>query len=724
MATGTKNIKRRMTALFAIFSLCIMLLISRLFYLQIIKGPQLKQEAFEQQTRDSIISPKRGTIYDRNRKVLAQSATAETVTVSPREVAEKEDPQEVAKALSEILGLNYDDVYKKVTQNTSYVIIKKKIDKEFADKIRELNFTGVNLIEDSKRYYPYGKFASHTIGFTGTDDQGLEGLEAVLDSVLAGTPGRIQSAKNARGVDMPYKYESYEDPIEGTSVVLTIDEVLQHYLENHLEDAMIEYGLQNGAAAIMMDPRNGDILAIATTPDFDLNNPMAVEDEEVKALLSTLSGTDYTNALNEYLRKLWRNKAVVDSYEPGSTFKVITTSIALEEGLAHEGERFFCPGHKVVGGRTIHCWKTQGHGSLTFEEGLANSCNVVMMELAQRIGPATFKKYVDAFGFTQKTGFLMPGEASGIFHSMNKFNEVELATSSFGQGFQITPLQLVSAVSAIVNGGELLRPHIVKEYVDSNGNVVESVEKEVIRKVISEETSQKMRSMLENVVSNGTGRNAYIKGYRVGGKTGTSEKIPRGTDKRIASFIGVAPVDDPQVVCLVMLDEPTSYLKQGGQIAAPVVRKILEDALPYLGVTPQYTQEELLSLDASVPEVRGLTLEGAKKALTDAKFKVSVKGSGTTVLDQMPKPGARLSEKSTVILYTEEEQQQMVMVPDVVGRTYDDVKRILQNAGLNIKEGGVHQTNRAIAATQHPKANTEVMAGTIVEVDFVDTDVD
>ncbi|MDK2809920.1 MAG: hypothetical protein PWR27_629 [Petroclostridium sp.] len=721
LAAPNLTIKKRILFLLVFFTLSSLGLIIRTGWWQIHEGERLQKEAIEQQTRDRIINSKRGTIFDRNGKPLAVSASVETVSVIPNEIKKAGNAEEVATKLSQILEMNYEDVYKKITKNSAYEIIKRKIEKNEADEIRKCNFKGIHLDGDSKRYYPYGNFASHVIGATGVDNQGLFGIEAKYDKYLKGLPGRIVSAKDAVGTDMPYKYERYVNPEDGANVVLTIDEVIQHFAEKHLETAVIDNKVEKGGAAIVMDPRTGDILAMAVKPDFDLNNPFKIQNEEVQKELEKLTGKEFNERYKIELEKMWRNKAVVDSYEPGSTFKIITSAAGLEENAVKPTDMFNDIGYVTVAGKNIKCWRSgRPHGVQTFVQGVQNSCNPVFIEVGFRLGAQTFYRYVKAFGFLERTGIDFDGETAGIFHKPTAFNELELATASFGQGFQVTPLQMVSAISAVANDGILLKPRLVKQLTDKDGNVIKTFEPEVVRQVISKETSATLRGILETVVSEGTGKNAYIKGYRVAGKTGTSEKLPRGSSNYIASFIGFAPADDPKVVVLVILDEPKGEAYYGGVIAAPVVGRILDDTLRYLEVEPKFTEQELATMDVYVPELRNKDVKEAQKALKEVNLTYKIQGTGNTITDQTPKPGAKLQEKSVVILYTEgAEQISNVVVPDVLKKSVLDANKILTDAGLNIKI-----TGSGTAIKQQPAAGTTVAPGTVVEVEFRFTDVD
>lgn len=713
------NIRKRTAVTAKIVAFAMLVLILRLANWQFVRGSEMQTSAIEQQTMDSVVTSKRGIIYDRNGKVLAQSVSVQTVTASPAEVKKSKKAAKTAKKLAELLNMDADEIEKKITKNSMYEIVARKIDNSTAEKIRKAGLKGIYLIEDSKRTYPYGSLASHVVGFVGTDNQGLAGTEMVYDKYLKGMPGRMISAKSASGTEMPYKYEKYINPENGSNLVLTIDEVIQHFVEEELKQAVADYDVENGAACIIMNAKTGEILAMATQPDFDLNQPFELT-EDMKKQLEGLSGDERKTEYNKLLNKLWRNKAVVDGYEPGSTFKPFTGAMALEENLVGRNEHFLCTGAVHVGGHTIHCWKTAGHGSLTFSEGFENSCNPVFMALGARVGAKNFYKYFKKFGFTETTGFDLPGEASGTFHSMDRFNDAEIATSSFGQSFIVTPLQLITAYTAITNGGTMVRPHVAKELVDDDGNVIKSFDTQVIRQAISKETADTIRDILEGVVSNGTAKNAYIKGFRLGGKTGTSEKTPRGSGKYIASFVGFAPANDPEIIGLVMLDEPMGGSYMGGQIAAPTFKKIFDEVLRYMGVEPQYTEEEAQTLDKTVPNVVGLEKSAIPKAFAESGLKYNIIGSGKAVVSQVPKGGATLPEGSTVALYTEEDSQTEVTVPNVCSYTATDANILLTNAGLNMKVSGATDTGQgaAVVGSQSPEAGSRVKRGSVVTVEF------
>jgi len=724
-----RKLRIRILFVFIAFAAILSLLGVRLVFLQLISGAELQQKALEQQTRDSLVASHRGAILDRNQKKLAQSSTAQTVTANPNEIQKaKKDVTETAAKLAPVLDMSVEDIVKQLSKETNHVTLKRRVEDDIANAVRELDLTGIYLQEDAKRYYPYGNFASHILGFVGNDNQGLGGIEAEYEEELKGAPGRVIALKNALDTDMPFKQEKHIDPENGTNVVLTIDEVIQHFAEKHLEEAYYAEKVQAGACAIVTDVQTGEVLAMTTKSDFDLNNPFALP-EGIEAQISAITNSEeQSTTRSNALQKMWRNKAVVDSYEPGSCFKIITGCMALEEGLITPDSPFFCSGSKQVENYNIGCSHREGHGAQTFADAVKNSCNPAFIDVGMLVGKEKFKEYYKAFGFLDTTGFDLPGEASGIFYADENYNVVELATASFGQGPKVTPLQLISAVGAVANGGNLMKPYLVKELIDDDGNVIKKNEPTIVRQVISQKTSEQMCAMLENTVANGTGQNAYIKGYRVAGKTGTSEKVPRGSEKYISSFIAFAPANDPKIACLVVLDEPSNGQYYGGAIAAPVVGKILEDTLRYLDVEPQYTEEEKQTLDVFVPDVKGLSRDNAAKNLRNENLNYRIIGEGETVKEQMPKPGSNLSAGSVVILYTEDSTSSKVTVPDVTNLTLSEVQSILTDCRLNLSAAGAAATGNisslTVASGQTPDPGTEVDEGSIIEVEFRYLDVD
>lgn len=733
--TPTSSLRKRASYVYVAFFVLFVILATYILKINIFDGEKLRTGAIEQQTRDYQVSSARGTIYDRNGKALAISSSAETISVNPKEIASAGyGIDELAQKLAEILELDAETVKQKLTKDALDVELKAKVEPEIADQVRALGLTGIYFREDTKRYYPFGSFASHVLGYVGKDNQGLGGIEMVYDDELSGVPGRVVTLKNAHGTDMPFQEERHIDSENGLNVVLTIDETIQHFAEKHLEGVYNDADAKEGAACIVMDVKTGEILAMATMPNFDLNSPNEITDPDVVKYLEdireddTYTDDDYNKAVAAARNKMWRNKAVVDSYEPGSCFKILTMSMALEEGVVTPEDQFFCSGSKKVEDRDIHCSERSGHGAQTFRDGVKNSCNPVFIEVGQRVGIDIFKKYYEAFGFRDKTGFDLPGEASGVFYADEQFNIVELATASFGQGPKVTPLQLISAVSAVANGGTLMQPHLVKQFTDEDGTIIKTVEPKAVRQVVSAETSKTVCELLENAVTNGSGQNAYIKGYRVAGKTGTSEKLPRGSHKYIASFVGFAPANDPKIACLVVVDEPAGGAYYGGLVAAPAVGKILQDTLNYMGVEPQYTEEEKTTIDVGVPEVSNMEIAAAKKKLSDMGLKYTIIGGGDKVIRQMPSSSAIVNSGSVVVLYTENVENNMVTVPDVTGKYLAQVKSALSSKGLNLSIVGAGATgsssDRTVAAVQTPAAGTEVPQGSVVKVEFRFKDVE
>lgn len=752
MKPSLNEIKKRTVVIVSIVILLLIALIARVAYWQVIRGEELTQKAKSQQQSGNIITASRGKIYDRNGKVLAESASVNTLICNPEDIKADGDSETIASVLAPVIDMDKDKILNLITRKTRYQVIKKRLTTEESEAVKKLldskndaktakAFTGVYFEDDSKRYYPFN-IAPHILGFTGYDNNGIQGIELTFDDALMGRNGSIERNQNANGTTLKEQQEEYlNSASSGDDVVLTIDETIQHFLEKHLEEAVAENKLKEGAAGIVMNPKTGEILAMATKPDFNLNTPYDVEQfqkyaidfnykEETKETEESTEQTpkpteDANNLSDEEVaamrNKMWRNKAISDTYEPGSTFKIITAAAALEENVVNENSQFYCPGFKIVADRKIGCANKSGHGAQTFVEGVRNSCNPVFMELGARLGYEKFMEYFTAFGLTEKTGVELVGEASSIYYH-DKMSEVDIATSSFGQGFQITPIQLITAVSAVINGGERMKPQIVKE-IRNSGGVIKSYQPEVVNRVISEDTSRKMREILESVVAlpTATGKNAYVKGCRIGGKTGTSEKGNRNEGKRIASFIGFAPANDPEIVCLIMLDEPQVDNKYGGTIAAPLAGEILEDVLNYLGIEKQYTEDEIPDVRSEVPDVRELSIEAARNTVADKNFYVKVVGSGDSVVDQLPKPGVMLGEKSTVILYTEtQDKTSTVTVPDLSGMSVSDARYTLELRGLNfeIVGAGHGEVSGAYAVRQSVDAGESVMPATVIGVEF------
>jgi stage V sporulation protein D (sporulation-specific penicillin-binding protein) len=645
------TIKRRIIIIFFAFFAIYTGLLGRLAFIQIVNSSEYQQKAVEQWTRDIPIKSKRGIIYDRNSKKLAVSATAYEIYVRPAMVKDKEA---VTKALSEILGLNKDSVAQKVSANKDTVLIKKKVDADQVKLLREKELPGIVFNDDSKRFYPQSNFASYILGFTNPDNQGQDGVELTYEKYLNGFPGRNIIMTDAHGEILPGSDTKYYEPQDGLNLVLTIDEVIQHFAEKAVENAVIENKAKR-VTAIVMDPKTGDILGMTSKPDFDNNDPRKIPEE-----LADKWGTMSEKEQLEALYKIWRNPAISDSYEPGSTFKVITSSAGLEENVVKPDDHFNCIGHITVAGIKLKCWRSyRPHGVQTFAEAVKNSCNPVFVEVGQRLGKEKLYKYIKAFGFGSPTGVNLPGEASGIVRNLSGIGPVDLANNSFGQGISVTPIQLIAAFSAVANDGFLMEPRIAKKVIDDEGKTVNEFESRTVRQVISKETSATMRQILEFAV--GPTASSYIPGYKVAGKTGTAQKAEGGRyvpGKFVSSFCGFAPANDPKVTVLVVIDEPGGNQYFGGVIAAPVAKSIIYDTLRYMDVKPQYTEEEQKLMAkplVKVPEVRNMPLKDAIKELTKSKLKYSVEAEyehsmESTILDQTPKPGADINEGSIVIL--------------------------------------------------------------------------
>jgi len=632
-----------------IFLFCSMfgylLLIGRVAFIEFFQSESLQEMAYEQQTRDRLITPKRGSILDRNGEGIALTETVNAVSVIPVQVTEKE---KTAQFLAEKLDLTYEDVLEKVSQKVALVRIKTKVEPELAAEIRAAAYPGVEVDEDVKRIYPYSSLAAQVIGFVGKDNQGIIGLEAKYEELLKGERGKILTLTDSRGNEVGSEQERIP-PVDGENLVTTIDVVLQQYAEQTIAKAVETKNAQKGLIVIL-NPQNGEIYAMANYPTFDLNEPFTINDAELAAEWDSFSQEEQNDLLNQ----MWRNAAINDTYEPGSTFKIVTSSAGLEEGVVSPESSFYCRGFHVAGDRQIKCWRyPRTHGAETFVQGVQNSCNPVFMEIGERLGAETFLQYMQKFGFSQKTGVDLAGEATGIIHKLENIGPVELATMSFGQSFQITPLQLLRAASAIVNGGYLITPHFAKAVVDGEGNTVEEFSCETGEQIISRETSETMKGILESVVSEGTGSKAYIPGYRIGGKTATSEKLPRRSGKYIASFMAFAPAEDPQVMALVLIDEPQGVY-YGGTVAGPVMQELLQNILPYLGIEPRYSEkeaEEMADMKTTVPELTGMTINEAKNELFRAGLSAEVAAEGETVERQMPPAGETVNKGTKILLY-------------------------------------------------------------------------
>ena len=751
-------------------------LIGTLYHLMITEHDYYNEKAIKNQTRSTNLTATRGVIYDANMNVLASSSTVETVFIDPNEIAEQmKQPEnsnlldQIARGLGEILDVEPSFVYEQAADKQyRYKVIKRKISEELADEVRafisENSITGVYLETDLKRYYPNSSLAAQALGFVSSDNNGSEGLEAYYNEELSGTAGKVVTSKGNYGSEMLYTYETYYDASDGSSLITTIDSTVQAYVEKNLQNAIDKYDIKNGAFCIVMDVNTGEIKAMATLGSYDPNNYLEIyddttalllENERAAALALPEASAAYEAAIETYKQDVaaarmaqWRNRCVSDGYEPGSTFKLITLASAIDSGAVTLNDSFYCGGQEKFTGREqiLNCWKSAGHGAQTTAQALGNSCNIAFGHIGLRMGGDTFYDYLKSFGIMEKTGVDLPGEASGLFYERKYLNDPAnygtsyLITSSFGQSFRITPMQLVRAVAAIVNGGYVLEPYIVSEVVDADGNTVEKNEKTVLRQVISQQTSETMRTLMEQVVTEGTASAARTPGYRVGGKTGTSEKLDEYDENgqqvkdKIVSFVGVAPIDDPKYVVLVALDTPAysensekytvhgMYIS-GGLMAAPTVRDIFLDILPYLGVEPDYGSEDIRGVNFTVPDVIGMDETEAGELLAEKTITYRVVGTGSVVTDQLPVAGSQVPGNSQIILYMgAEKQATRVEVPDFIGCSVADVNYLASNAGLYVQAKGTDRTDvYVLAAYQDIDPGTEVDRGTTITVEFSST---
>lgn len=738
MAKGTTvRLWRRTLILLVLMVFGFGAILFNLIRLQLVDGEELKKAAIDQSLQPTTLSAQRGTIYDSSGvKILAKSASVWTVALEPAYI-EDEDKKVLAQGLAKILDMDEDKVLELASQDSYFTYVKRKVETEQKDEILKFlddnNINrGVQLIQDYKRYYPYGNFMGPVLGFTGTDNQGLSGLEYQYDTELSGTAGRLVTAKNAVGTDMPFQYEQKVDAENGYDLVLTIDEGIQHFLEEGLEEGIEEFEVANGACAVAMDVNTGAILGLATKGDYDPNDPWTIADENVQKEIDALPEDKQEAATSAALQKQWRNKAISDTYYPGSVFKMCTGSMAMEEGLVSEDTTFTCNySYPVEGtGQSIHCWTARGHGTETFVQGLCNSCNPFFVHLGELLGPQLFYKYFEAFGFTQKTGIDLPGEATTLYYTADQLNPMELATESFGQNFSITPIHMLAAASAIANGGYLVQPHVVDHMLDEDGNIVMTADTSYKRQVISADTAERMTKILNINATSGTAKNGYIAGYRVCGKTGTSQKILEDnldTSKKhyIASYCGFAPADDPQVALLIYYDEPNPEIDYyGGSVAGPTFEKCMKQILNYLGVERKYTEEELEKIDTTAPNVTGKTVAEAKSSLEGEDLNYKVMGSGNTVLEQIPAFGEAIPQGGTVVLYTDTEStSETVEVPDLTGMSLAAANQAAVDSGVQILVTGAALTSdNPVSQTQDIEAGTKVRPGTVITVGFVEKD--
>ena len=707
----------------------------RLTYLTTVQSSELQESAVDLQLADTTVSAKRGTIYDANGNVLAESASVWQVVMSPVNFKNDKQRQAAAKGLSEIFDLEYNDVLDDTKQQSHYVVVKRRIESDEREKVLQLidtlkkdySCSGViQLLDDYKRYYPKNSLASSVIGFTGSDDQGLEGIEYEYDSYLSGTPGRIITAQNARGTDMPFRYEQNVESEDGNNVYLTIDETIQSICEKYMQKGVEDNNVLNKGVCIAMDVNTGAILAMVTTDGYDLNNPYELSAKDKKKIKSTAKSKQ-AEAESAALSNMWRNKAVADTYMPGSVFKMCVASAALEENLVNEKTSFTCTGSIEVEGETIHCSNIAGHGTQNFVEVISNSCNPAFIQIGQMLGAGKFRQYYQGFGFSDKTGIDLPGEAEDSFWKEGKMGGVDLAVASFGQNFTITPIQMITACAAVSNGGYVVQPHVVSKITDSKGNVIKTVDKKVKRQVISDDTSKKMNEYLEYNTERQGAAAGYISGYKVAGKTGTTEK--RGVTKfessfsedYISSFCGYAPADDPQIAMLVFFDTPDGDAYYGSQVSSPVFINIMSEVLPYLDVKTSYTDEELGYVDASAGDYTGVSVDEAKTAVEADGFTATVKGNGSTVISQIPTVSSGLQKGGSIVLYTDSDSQsETVSVPSLIGLSPDEVNDVASAYGLNVSFSGA-TTSSGTSSSQNVEAGTSVSPGTVITVSFADS---
>ena len=708
----------------------------KLYSLQITRHEELQSKAVSQQTRSSVVTANRGTIYDASGNILAISSTAETIFLSPKEINDALNDEEnpvawtkeiLAGALAKILDISEEGILKKMARSDSmYEVLKYRVDEDIADQVRQYindnKVKGVFLTTDAKRYYPYSDLAAQVIGFVGVDYTGLFGLEAEYDKELQGQSGLVVTAKANGQNDLLYEYSQYFDPENGDELQVTLEATVQYYLEKGMKDMCDAFSPANGATGIVMDVRNGGILAMASFPNYDLNDFSTVSD---KTLLERIEREEIELADAQQIQ--WRNKALNDTYEPGSTFKILTLSAALEEGLIDMNTSVNCSGSVNISGHTIHCSNKAGHGLQTLEQSVGNSCNPAFISYGLKLGTEKFYQYMRSFGIMTPTGVDLGGEATGVFAADANFTQLDLACYAFGQNFTVTPLALITAQAACVNGGYLYTPHFAQQITDSNGNVIWQHDDTPVRQVISEETSATVRECLEYVVASGTGKNGQVAGYRIGGKTGTADKGQSGDV--VVSFLCFAPADDPQIMMLITMDTPsrsTGTYVSGGNMVAPYSSAIMSEILPYLGIEPSYSAEELMGVDTTVPNVIGMTVQEAKDRMKERGFTCKIEGDGEKITDQTPVGGAIIPGKSTVVLYAgAEKPDKMCTVPSLVGRTASEANTAATNAGLLIRFTGTtsSESNTVLVFSQELEAGTEVPAGTVITVRLGDTTV-
>ena len=731
---------KRSVFLLICFIIVSLLVVFALFKLQILKYDDYQKNVIDQLTVETNVNPERGTIYDTNGNVLATNKTVWVLYISPKKI---KDPEFIAKGLSEILDISYESILKKAKKTGyQYQIISNALDKETSDKIRK--FIDDNSLTDqiklnasTKRYYPYSSLASHALGFVNADGIGIYGLEKVYNNVLEGTNGKYITAQDATSGNMPFQYEEYIEDENSYNLTTTIDLYIQYQLEAVLEEAAVESGAQNRAAGIVMNPQTGEIYAMATYPYFDLNDPYTLDELSQKKLDTYTKGTaEYRQEYLNLLFTMWNNKAVTELYEPGSTFKIVTTSVALQEKASSLNAMFNCSGSLKIEGyyRPISCHKRTGHGVLTFAEALQQSCNPAMMTLGFKIGKSTFYDYFKKFGYTSLTNIDLPSESSGYYHSYDNFSNVSLAVYSFGQTFKTTAIQQLRAVSAVANGGYLVTPHLIKEISDKEGNVVYKYETQKSDQIIDTDVCESISKILKDGVDGlGGAKNAYVAGYSVAAKTGTSEKKDKydangNTSYRVSSCVAYAPSEDSQVAVIIIVDEPSVGSAYGSVVAAPYVSKLLELVLPYMGIEAEYSESDEEHKQIKVDNFVKKSVEESIEILKENKIEYEIIGNGDTVLQQMPLSGSTIYQKNgKIILYTDtsDETRKSVTVPDIVGKSAEEANKIIMDSGLNIKINGAMNFqigSGAQVVSQYPSSGTVLMYGDVVTIDILYTD--
>ena len=730
--------RKRLLALLVFVLFCFSLDAFRIGYLQFARGEELKAKAESQQLYDTEVSAMRGTIYDAEGNVLAQSATVWNIFLDPGNITNEETRNLVVDKLAEILSLDEEgkaELYEKSAKETRYVVIAEKVENDIKEEIsafmadKEYKKYALGTIigteQSTRRYYPYGNFASSVIGFVGGDDQGLSGLEAYYDEQLTGTNGRIVTVKDSKGNKLPTDYETAIDAVDGCSLVSTLNPTIQYYLEKGLRSALEEYQCK-GAYGIVQDCNTGAILAMSSLPDYDCNDPYTITyDKTMTELEAITDSTEKTEAQSLAVQNQWRNFNVSDTYVPGSVFKTFMASAGLEENVVTLDTTYTCTGSIQVMDRVMNCHYHAGHGTQDLTEGLMNSCNPFFITIGQKLGAHNYYKYFDAFGFTQKTGIDLPGEAAPQYYKEDEYTTVVLSSASFGQTNSLTPIEVCNGISAIANGGTLLKPYIVSEIKDANGNTIQKNERTEVRRVISEDTSEKVREMMKAVVDRGTGKNAYVAGYSVGGKTGTSTKLGEFKEgektKYIISFAGIAPTDDPQITLLIILDEPNQDLG-GGALCAPLAPEVVEQAMRVRNIEPKYDEEELEQLSIPAPKVIGESVSDAKSMLEGKKLKCRTIGDGDTVVSQSPMAGATVPAGGTVVIYTEKDAKTTVTVPSFIGLTVSEANSVAAENGLNMEISGNNLSSSSVVAfRQSVEEGTEVEIGSVITVAFKNT---